>query len=391
MIMSDLWNKTRRWLWRTAKYVVVAAVIGGAVYWIKFSPLSVTEHRIERGEIVAEVMGTGTLEAHFKSNISPRISGRIQDVLVDMGDRVTAGKLLVRLDDVDMKPQVEIAQATVVVSQSALDRLQADRSQALAVLEQTTAEHERALRLRPGGAISQEDVDKSTANWRIAQAGVARTDAALIEGRKQLIAAETSLAYRKALLGDTEIVAPFDGLIVHRQRDPGDIAVPGSAILTLISIKELWITAWVDETEMSRVAIGQPARVVFRSEPDRAYRGEVARLGRQADRETREFTVDVHILELPKNWAVGQRAEAYIETDRKRSVPLIPAKFVQWRDDTPGVFCKVGDRAQWRTVKLGLHSRDVVEVTEGLQPGDWVVVPADGKTTAIEGRRISVP
>jgi HlyD family secretion protein len=389
--MSDLLNKTRRWLWRTAKFVVVAAVIGGAVYWIKFSPISVTEHRVERGEIVAEVMGTGTLEAHFKSTISPRISGRIQEVLVDMGDRVTAGKLLVRLDDVDMKPQVEIAQATVVVSQSALDRLQADRSQALAVLEQTTAEHERALRLRPGGAISQEDVDKSTANWRIAQAGVARTDAALIEGRKQLIAAETSLAYRKALLGDTEIVAPFDGLIVQRQRDPGDIAVPGSAILTLISIKELWITAWVDETEMSRIAIGQPARVVFRSEPDHAYRGEVARLGRQADRETREFTVDVRVLELPKNWATAQRAEVYIETDRKKSVPLIPAKFVQWRDDTPGVFCKVGDRAKWRAVKLGLHSREVVEVTEGLQPGDWVVVPTDGKTTAIEGRRISVP
>jgi HlyD family secretion protein len=389
--MSDLLNKTRRWLWRTAKFVVVAALIGGAVYWIKFSPISVTEHRVERGEIVAEVMGTGTLEAHFKSTISPRISGRIQEVLVDMGDRVTAGQLLVKLDDVDMKPQVEIAQATVVVSQSALDRLQADRSQALAVLEQTTADHERALRLRPGGAISQEDVDKSTANWRIAQAGVARTDAALIEGRKQLIAAETSLAYRKALLGDTEIVAPFDGLIVQRQRDPGDIAVPGSAILTLISIKELWITAWVDETEMSRVAIGQPARVVFRSEPDHAYRGEVARLGRQADRETREFTVDVRVLELPKNWATAQRAEVYIETDRKKSVPLIPAKFVQWQDDTPGVFCKVGDRTQWRAVKLGLHSREVVEVTEGLQPGDWVVVPADGKTTAIEGRRISVP
>jgi HlyD family secretion protein len=366
-------------------------VIGGAIYWVKFAPLPVTELRVDRGEIVAEVMGTGTLEAHFKSTISPRISGRIQEVLVDMGDRVTAGKLLVRLDDVDMKPQVEIAQATVVVSQSVLDRLQADQSQALAVLEQTSAEHERALRLRPGGAISQEDVDKSTANWKIAQAGVARTDAALIEGRKQLIAAETSLAYRKALLGDTEIVAPFDGLIVQRQRDPGDIAVPGSAILTLISIKELWITAWVDETEMSRVAIGQPARVVFRSEPDHAYRGEVARLGRQADRETREFTVDVRVLELPKNWATAQRAEVYIETDRKKTVPLIPAKFVQWRDDTPGVFCKVGNRAQWRAVKLGLHSREVVEVTEGLQPGDRVVVPADGKTTAIEGRRISVP
>lgn len=374
-----------------AKLLAVVAVLGGIVYWLKFSPLPVSEHRVELGEIVAEVMGTGTLEAHFKSSISPRISGRIQEVFVDMGDQVTEGKLLVKLDDVDMKPQVEIAQASVVVSQAALDRLQADRSQAVAVLEQTAADRERALRLRPGGAISQEDVDKITANWKIAQAGVARADAALIEGRKQLIAAETSLDYRKALLSDTEIVAPFDGLVVQRGRDPGDIAVPGSAVLSLISTKELWITAWVDETEMSRVAIGQPARVLFRSESDHAYRGEVTRLGRQADRESREFTVDVSVLELPKNWAVGQRAEVYIETARKTEVTVLPAHYLLWRDGKPGVYIRRGQHAAWRDLTLGLSSRESVEVVAGLETADSVVIPANGKTTAIEGRRISLP
>ena len=389
--MSDLLNRTKRWLGRTAKFFVAAAVIGGIVYWLKFAPVTVSEHRVELGEIVAEVMGTGTLEAHFKSTISPRISGRIQEVLVDMGDQVTAGKLLVRLDDVDMKPQVEIAQASVVVSQASLDRLQADRGQALAVLEQATADHKRAVNLLPSRALSQEDADKATAAWKIAQAGVARTEAALVEGRKQLLAAETSLAYRKALLGDTEIVAPFDGLIVQRQRDPGDIAVPGSAVLSLISTKELWITAWVDEIEMSRVAIGQPARVVFRSEPDHAYRGEVKRLGRQADRETREFTVDVRVLELPKNWATAQRAEVYVQTARKTGVTVLPSKYILWRDGKPGVLIREADRAAWRGLTLGLSGREVVEVVAGLEPGDGVVVPADGKTTGIEGRRISVP
>jgi HlyD family secretion protein len=232
-------------------------------------------------------------------------------------------------------------------------------------------------------------VDKITADWKIAQAGIARTDAALIEGRKQLIAAETSLAYRKALLGDTEIVAPSDGLIVQRQRDPGDIAVPGSAVLSLISTKELWITAWVDETEMSRVVIGQPARVVFRSEPGHAYRGEVTRLGRQADRETREFTVDVRVLELPTNWAVGQRAEVYIETARKTRVTVLPAKFILWRDGKPGVFVRQSQYAAWRDLTLGLSGSELVEAASGLEPGDRVVVPVEGKTTAIEGRRIS--
>ena len=342
MAMPGLVPKLKRWGWRISKLLAAVAVLGGIVYWLKFSPVPVSEHRVEMGEIVAEVMGTGTLEAHFKSTISPRISGRIQEVFVDMGDSVTAGKLLVKLDDVDMKPQVEIAQAAVVVAQAALDRLQADRSQAAAVLEQTAADHERVAGLLARKVVSQEDADKATAAWKIAQAGVARSDAALIEGRKQLIAAETSLAYRKALLGDTEIVAPFDGLIVQRQRDPGDIAVPGSAVLSLISTKELWITAWVDETEMSRVAIGQPARVVFRSEPDQAYRGEVVRLGRQADRETREFTVDVRVLELPKNWATAQRAEVYVQTARKTGVTVLPARYILWREGKPGVFVRKG-------------------------------------------------
>jgi RND family efflux transporter MFP subunit len=389
--LGSLVPKLKRRLWQIAKLLAVVAVLGGIVYWLKFSPVPVSEHQVELGEIVAEVMGTGTLEAHFKSTISPRISGRIQEVFVDMGDSVTAGKLLVKLDDVELKPQVEIAQASVLVSQAALDRLQADRVQALAVLEQTTANHKRAVDLLPKRAISQEDADKITADWKIAQAGVARTDAALIEGRKQLIAAETTLAYRKALLRDTEIVAPFDGLIVQRQRDPGDIAVPGSAVLSLISTKELWITAWVDETEMSRIAVGQPARVVFRSEPEHAYGGEVTRLGRQADRETREFTVDVRVLELPKNWAVGQRAEVYIETARKSGVTVLPAKYILWRDEKPGVFIRQAGHAVWRDLTLGLRGRESVEVVAGLEPGDSVVIPADGKATAIEGRRISVP
>ena len=130
------WNWLPRRLWQAFKLLLLVAIVAGIVYWLKFSPVPVAEHRVATGEIVAEVMGTGTLEAHFKSTISPRISGRIQEVLVDMGDSVTAGKLLARLDDVEMKPQVEMAQASVVVAQATLDRLQADRSQALAVLEQ---------------------------------------------------------------------------------------------------------------------------------------------------------------------------------------------------------------------------------------------------------------
>jgi HlyD family secretion protein len=389
--MIILREKARRWLWWAAKLAAVVAAAAAIVYWLKFAPVPVTEHRVERGQIVAEVMGTGTLEAHFKSTISPRISGRLQEVLVDMGDSVKAGQVLARLDGVELKPQVEMAQAAVEVAQATLHRLEADRTQARAILEQTSADHKRALALLPKSAMSKSDVDKATAAWKIAQAGVDRSEAALVEARKQRIAAERNLAYRKALLEDTVIVAPCDGLIVQRQRDPGDIAVPGSQVLSLISTEELWVSAWVDETQMSRLAVGQPARVVFRSEAPKAYPGKVARLGRQADRETREFVVDVRVLKLPKNWAVGQRTEVYIETARKSGVTVLPAKYVLWRKEKPGVFVRQGNSAEWRSLTLGLGGKEAVEITAGLEPGDRVVLPADDKTTALDGRRTSTP
>jgi len=97
-------------------------------------------------------------------------------------------------------------------------------------------------------------------------------------------------------------------LITRRDRDVGDIVVPGAPIFKLVSTKEMWVSAWVDETAMAGLAKGQPARVVFRSEPKKNYEGKVSRLGSEVDRETREFLVDVGVDTLPENWAVGQRA-----------------------------------------------------------------------------------
>jgi hypothetical protein len=177
---------------------------------------------------------------------------------------------------------------------------------------------------------------------------------------------------------------------VQRFRDPGAIAVPGSPVLSLISTDELWITAWVDETEMSRIAVGQPARVVFRSEPEAAFRGEVARLGREADRETREFTVDVKVLELPKNWAVGQRAEVYIQTASKTKTALLPVTAVVWRDGVSGVFVARDQQAEWTSVKLGLTNREHVEVIEGLAVGDTFLLVDDAARRTIDGRRVTL-
>lgn len=389
--MNSFWDAMKRWTYRIGRIAVLVAVITGVVYWVKFAPVAVESHLAERGPIVAEVMGTGTLEARVEATISPKISGRIEDVVSDQGDRVKAGDLLVRLDDEELQQQVAIAQANLDAATAAIERLNTDKARAVAVYSRAEKANARTQRLLSQDAVSREDSDKATEALAVATAGVSSADAAITEGQKELVAAERTLEYHRARLQDTQILAPFDGLIIKRHREPGDVVVPGSSILTLVSTDELWISAWVDETEMRRLHPDQTARVVFRSESDKSYPGIVVRLGKEADRETREFVVDIRVLELPKNWAVGQRAEAYIEVARRLETLLAPARYLSIRDGETGVFVNADGVAKWRSVTTGLRSREQVEILDGLAAGDAVVKPVDDRNDLSNGKSLATP
>ena len=284
-----------RWLWKWGRWLAVLLIAGGIAYQLRFAPVPVESISPVRQTIVSEVMGTGTLEARVSTTISPKIAGRISQVLVDQGDVVEGEQLLVQLDDEELQQQVEIAAANVEAANAALQRLMADKKRAIAVFEQSKRHHDRMQSLKEKNAIAQDDVDRAVESLAIATSDTTRAEAAISEGQKGLLAAEKTLEYHRARLADTTIKAPFGGLIVTRHRETGDIAVPGSAVLTLISTEVLWVSAWVDETVMSKLAVSQPARIVFRSQPDQSYPGVVVRLGKQADRETREFIVDVEV------------------------------------------------------------------------------------------------
>lgn len=135
------------------------------------------------------------------------------------------GQLLVRLDDEELTQQVAVAQANREVTQAAIERLKTDKVRATAVAKRARSHHARVQALVEKDAATKEDLDTSTESLAVAEAGLSRAEAAITEGQKELIAAEKTLAYHRARLADTEIKAPFEGLIVRRQRDPGDVVV----------------------------------------------------------------------------------------------------------------------------------------------------------------------
>ena len=142
---------------------------------------------------------------------------------------------------------------------------------------------------------------------------------------------------------------------------------------------------------MDRLAAGQPAKIVFRSLPDRTFDGIVARLGKQTDRETREITVDVRAIQLPTTWAIGQRAEVYIETERVENDLWIPDVFLTTEGQQVGTYVVAGGQAEWRPLRLGIAGRDAVRVIDGLQVGDTVIRPSAAGGQLSSGVRVKLP
>jgi RND family efflux transporter MFP subunit len=355
---------------------------------VRFSPILVEAHRIDTGTVTAEVMGTGTLQPRVRASVSPRITGRLTAVLADQGDRVEGGQLVATLDDSDLRQQVEVAKAELSLARAGVDRAAGGIVRAEAIAVQARASFSRVEQLTRGKFSSEEDLDKSTQQRAVAEADLSLAELAKVESERAVVKAAESLRYYEGRLADTRIVAPFDGLVVRRDRESGDVVVPGGTIIEVVSTDDLWVSAWIDETAMGRLAVGQAARIVFRSASDSPLPGRVARLAPQIDPETREFLVDVRVSERPATWAVGQRAEVYIDTGRREGVLALPQRLVVWHGDTAGVLIDDAGAVRWKEVALGLRGGDVVEVSGGLTAGQVVLGMPAGSSAPREGRAI---
>jgi RND family efflux transporter MFP subunit len=370
------------------KILIVILIICLIGYYLFFAPVSVESLKVTSEPIVAEVMGTGTLEARVRTTISPKISGRIAQIFVDQGDKVVKGQKLLTLDDEDLRQQVEMAKAELSFAQAGAERAVSQIKSAEATEKQAKTSFDRQSKLVSSGAVSVDAFEKAQQQLEVAQAGLSQSQSAKIEAEKLVAKNEAALQFAQAQLAYTVIAAPFDGLIVKRSRDSGDIVVPGSMVLDMISLDQLWISAWVDETMLDKLKVGQISKIVFRSDSKTELPGKVARISPQVDTETREVLVDVTVDRLPQSWAVGQRAEVYIETDRKENAVVIPQRVIVWRQQQPGVFVIENGRTHWQKIVLELQGKDKAEAAKGLQPGQVVLVP--GSKLPRDGRAVRV-
>lgn len=370
-------------------WALLMIAIGFVIYRIGFMPIPVSVHRVSTGQVVAEVMGTGTLEARIRAAVGSKIQGRLTQILADQNTSVKKGQILAILDSRELIGQVNIAEASLNAAKATAERVKTDEVRAKAVMSQSKRDYKRYIKLSESKSISESDLEKSREKLLVSEADMSKASAAITEAMLHIMTAEKNLLYHKSGLENTEIRSPFDGLVVRRNMEAGDIAVPGASIFELISTDEMWVSAWVDESAMSGLAPDQPARIVFRSEPSKSYQGKVIRLGREVDRETREFLVDVRTEHLPDNWAVGQRVEVYIEIGKKSDVPVISSHTIVWHDGKSGVYLVINGKAVWKEVRFGLKGVEISEIKEGLSLNDTVITDSyekikDGKRVVIK-------
>jgi HlyD family secretion protein len=382
-------SRTRRRLrpGLVAKIAIPALLLGGIAYQRKLAPLPARVHQVDRGDVVREVFGRGTIESRREAQLGFDLAGRISDVLVDEGDRVKLGQVIAHLEPQQYQADMRTAASGASVAQAATLRLVAEQRRADVSLAYAEHEEQRSRKMASAGAISARDLDLAVQQLALARAEAARVQAAQSEGLRSIEVARGGLAFRKAVATRTALVSPFEGLVIRRFHDPGDPVAVGATVLRVVATDRLWVRAWIDETALGQLADGQSARVFFPADPEHPQGGRVDRIGREADRQTHEVLVDVLLDVIPDRVAIGQRADVRIELGRTKQALRAPISFIHHDGDNAFCFVDRNGRIAQVPVKLGILGTGSAEILAGLRDGDVLLdAPKPGANLAA-GRR----
>jgi HlyD family secretion protein len=348
--------------------LVVLILLGYRLIWYA-PPVPVIVAK--KVEIQGKVQGPGTVQSKVPVAVSPKITGILEKLYADQGDRVQKGQLLAEIDSVELRAREAAAQAAKNRAQRDLARAQADLGKAQANLGLARSNYQRDLEVFKPGYISQAAFDTTKAQLKVAESEVNAYQATVTAVQAAVKQAESETHAAAALHNYTRIAAPMDGLITVRKAEVGTTLVPGTPIFQMVDLDQIWMAAWIDQALVAQLREGQPARIILRS--GREFRGQVARLNQEGDPVTRELEVDVKFDQLPKPLVIGEEGQVEIDTGRQ-TVPVVPLSAIIAKDGGRGVLVADNGLLRFRKVSLGLQDGARTAVLAGLKEGELVVV-----------------
>ena len=368
---------------------LVVVLVGYRLLWYR-PPVPVMS--VKKGEVQGKVHGPGTVQSKVPVTVSAKITGILEKLYVDQGDWVKKGQVLAELDAAELRAREMAAQAAKNRAQKDLARAQADIVKAQANLALAQSNFQRDLEVFKPGYISKAAFDTTKAQLKVAESEVAASKAAVTALEAAVKQAESETHAAAAVHKYTHIVAPMDGLITVRKAELGTTIAPGIPIFQMVDTDQVWVAAWIDETQVAQLQPGQPAAVTLRS--GRTFQGEVVRLNKEADTVTRELEVDVKFDQLPQPLVMGEEAEVDIDTGRQNAL-AVPLSAIITRNGSKGVLVADKGISRFQKIVTGLNDGKKVAVLEGLQAGELVVItPAGigpGKPLRPEIKQLAAP
>jgi len=388
---------SRMALKRNAVLAFVAVVVVVAAYlWMRSTGgLEVT---VALAEVVGEgqsaavgITANGYVVARTKASVSSRISGRLAFLGVEEGSEVRIGEIIARLENDDYQAVVRQAQAEVLRAQAALVEAEATR-------DQLARDLGRSRSLLEDSLTSEREVEDLEARLAAADARVG-VQQALVQ------AAEATVGVADANLENTYIRAPFNGTVLRKDAEVGEVVAPVAtgggltrgAVVTMADLETLEVEVDVNEAYIAQIANGQPTRIILDAYPDTSYLGEVRQIVPTADRQRATVLVKVSILEddpriLPEMGARVDFVDQGDEGDGGEGVQparvFVDADAVRDEAGRPVVWVVREGRVYRIAVEAGPVSGGRREIRSGLSGGEQVVV--DGPEFFEDGAAVRV-
>lgn len=372
----------RRSLWAVA--LVAGALV---ILWLRVaSPVTVVVARVDRGTIVFEAFGRGTIESQREAAVGFDLVGRLRAVLVDEGARVSLGQELAHLETDQARADLRSAQTGIGAARASLARLAAEEERARAGLATADREAARTRDLFAKGASSAQQRDEATDRLRVARAELDRVLAQRSEATRGIEVAAGGAEQRRVAMVRAALLAPFDGLVTRRLREPGDTVTVGSTVLRIADTSRVYVHAAMDETILPRLAVDQPAAIYFPG-TTAPVAGRVTKISWEADRQTHELAVEITPDAMDRRIAIGQRADVRVAIDRKERALRVPVAMVHHDAEGAFVYADRDGKIALVRPKLGLTGSEHVEVLDGLGEGDAVLAAPSAAGALPLGRR----
>jgi RND family efflux transporter MFP subunit len=364
-------------------FVVAIAAIGAAIWWfaasaraVEVKTAAVTE-RSASSAPGAVLDASGYVTARRRATVSSKITGKVIGVYVEEGMAVKRGQVLARLDD-------SMAQATLSLARAQLEAARRSAMEDEARLREARLTLDRRNALFRDGVIGRAEVDAAVAQ-------VDALEARIAVAREQVQVAERQVQLRETELADTIVRAPFDGVAITKDAQPGEMISPVSAgggftrtgICTIVDMSSLEIEVDVNESYINRVRSGQTVTAVLDAYPDWRIPAHVITTVPTADRQKATVQVrigfdalDPRILpDMGVKVSFLEDAPA-VDATAGRSRLVVPRTAVRRVEDRDVVYVLRGDHVERRAVTLGAAEGDLVEVRSGLTAGERVVIDA---------------